>query len=477
MSSGSSSITGVTFNTGDNYPIQYANALFFADATRRCVWTMFANASGNPDKTNRAPLVTNATGRVVDIQMGLDGNLYYVDFDGGRIFRVAYFSANQPPTAVISAQPSTGAAPLLVQFNGGDSSDPENGALTYGWDLDDDGQFDDSSIVNPTFQYDEPGQHVARLRVVDPQGSFDTASKTITVNNTPPTATIAAPTSSLHWIVGQVINFSGGATDAEDGTLSASHLSWTLIMHHCAVPLDCHTHPITTINGVASGNFTAPDHDYPSFIEIKLTATDDGPSPLSDSVSVFIDPQAVDVTLDSSPRGLDLDIGEVDGLTPFTVQVIVGSNTTVAATSPQQLGETSFTYSSWSDGKGCHSQLHRTGSASDAHGHVQRRHGLPARDSRPAATTANACNGVENVQPGNRQLRRRDGSRLQRREFVHDRQLRAGERLHGHQQHERMHRRQCVYHRRHVQRWLMCGNAGRLQRRQSLQRRRDVQFD
>ena len=51
--------------------------------------------------------------------------------------------------------------------------------------------------------------------------------------NTPPTPVIDAPLSSLTWAVGDTINFSGHATDAQDRTLPASALTWTIILHHC----------------------------------------------------------------------------------------------------------------------------------------------------------------------------------------------------------------------------------------------------
>ena len=36
---------------------------------------------------------------------------------------------------------------------------------------------------------------------------------------------------------------------------------------------DCHTHPLQTFPGVASGSFRAPDHEYPSYLNLTLTAT------------------------------------------------------------------------------------------------------------------------------------------------------------------------------------------------------------
>ena len=52
----------------------------------------------------------------------------------------------------------------------------------------------------------------------------------------------------------------------------AARLSWSLVMQHC--PSNCHTHPVQDFPGVASGSFVAPDHEYPSYLELRLTATD-----------------------------------------------------------------------------------------------------------------------------------------------------------------------------------------------------------
>src|SRR5262249_17656795 len=231
-------------------------------------------ASGAPDPSTLATFAAGAAGPV-DLEIGPGGDLYYVAFDEGTIRRIQSFSANQPPVAVIRANPTGGPVPLTVQFDATGSSDPDPGdTLTYSSDLNGAGQYGDSTLAPPQSTYSTAGTIRAGLRVTDPPGATGTASILISVGNTAPTATITSPLGTTTWNVGDVITFSGSATDAQDGTLPPSALSWSLILHHC--PSNCHTHPVQDFIGVASGSFAAPDHDYPSYLELRLTATDSG---------------------------------------------------------------------------------------------------------------------------------------------------------------------------------------------------------
>jgi uncharacterized repeat protein (TIGR01451 family) len=341
----SSSTAGVAFYTGGPFPDSYDGALFFADYSRDCIWVMFPGTNGLPNPNNRATFVAPAA-NPVDLQVGPDGALYYPDFDGGTIRRIAY-SINEPPIASATGSPTSGPAPLTVNFDGSGSSDPEGGPLTYAWDLDGDGAFDDSTAVQPTYTYTQPGTYNARLRVTDNQNqSATSAPVTISANNSPPTATIDTPTAGTTWKVGDLISFSGHATDPQQGTLSASALSWDLILHHC--PSDCHTHGIQSWPGVASGSFNTPDHEYPSYLELRLTATDAGG--LTDTKTLQLDPRTVVLTFQSSPAGLQLVVGSSSSATPFTRTVIEGSNNSISAPSPQTLGGTDYAWASWSDG-------------------------------------------------------------------------------------------------------------------------------
>jgi glucose/arabinose dehydrogenase len=344
---GSSSIAGLAFEfTGATaYPAEYDNALFFADYSRDCIWVMPKGADGQPVPGQVRTFVAGAA-NPVNLEMGPGGELYYADFDGGTIRRIRY--TNQTPNAVASASPTSGSAPLAVTFDGSQSSDPDGGTLGYAWDLDGDGAFDDATTAQASWTYTAAGAYTATLRVTDGQGLSDTDAVTVTVGNTPPTATINTPTAGTTWRVGDTISFSGSATDTQDGNLPASSLSWQLLLQHC--PSNCHTHPLQSFSGVAGGSFSAPDHEHPSYLELRLTATDSGG--LTDTKSLRLDPRTVVLTFQTSPGGLRLAVNGSAATTTFTRTVIIGSSNTISAITPQAKSKQTYHFSSWSDGGG-----------------------------------------------------------------------------------------------------------------------------
>ena len=353
---GGSSITGLTFYSGGSYPPAYTGALVFADHSRNEVWAMMPGTNGLPDPASIQSLVGvdatgGAAGHPVDLVTGPGGDVFYVDMEGGSVHRIVYTAANQPPTARIAASPTTGSAPLAVAFDGTGSTDPEGGALTYSWDLDGNGTFGDATGSTASYTYTADGTYTPSLRVTDSGGASATATTTISVGNTAPAAVIDTPGPSLTWRVGDTIAFSGHATDAQDGTLPATSLTWSVIMNHCSSPTSCHTHLVQQFDGVSSGSFTAPDHEYPCWIELRLTAPDSGG--LTSTAGVRLDPRTVVLTLRTNPAGLklaNLTLNSAAQSTPFSTTVVVGSANSVSAPSPQTQGRSTYYFISWSDG-------------------------------------------------------------------------------------------------------------------------------
>ncbi len=228
--------------------------------------------------------------------------LYYATRNGSEIRRIAYTGTlNRNPVANATANPTFGALPLSVQFNGSGSTDPDNDPLTYEWDFQNDGT-PNSTAVAPTHLYTTAGVYSAKLTVRDGKGGENSTTVRIDAGNTPPTPVIETPLASTLFASDQHFILHGSATDAEDGPLSNSSLTWQVILHHST-----HTHPFlepTTGNDI---EIIAPqpedlDAASTSYLEIRLTATDS--NGLTQTISQELRPKFVDVTFQTNPSGL-----------------------------------------------------------------------------------------------------------------------------------------------------------------------------
>ncbi len=275
---GSSSITGITFlKSNSNYPSRYDDGLFFTDWNRGCIWFV-PDAGGNPDfaaveKFADLRRDSEDDGGAVWLGMTPAGDLIYADFNRGEIRAIRYYPVNAKPNATFTATPSYGALPLVVKFDASGSTDPDGDALTYAWDLDGDGLYDDSTAKKPSRTYSSVASIVVRLRVTDDgvPSEFDTASKTIFAGSWAPIISMTKPKTTVTWEQGTVIPFAATATD-EDGSIGASGFRWVFSVSHC--PSNCHLHEVQSFDGVKSGSFVAPYHEAPSSIVVELTVTD-----------------------------------------------------------------------------------------------------------------------------------------------------------------------------------------------------------
>ena len=405
-----SSISALSFYTGSTYPSEYGGALFFGDHSRNCIWAMMPGTNGLPDPSNLR-LIESGAANPVDIEQGPDGDLYYVDFDGGTIHRISYGStvtcsagtwdAQYFNNTTLSGTPALEQCESSINHDWGSGS-PAAGISADGFSVRWSGQFsfpggsttfnvtaddgirlfldgnplidqwqDQSATFNATTTV-AAGTHTVTVEYYDDTGpAVARATWQAAGTNTAPVPVIDTPSSSLTYAVGDAISFSGHATDAEDGTLPASALTWTLIIHHCTTPTTCHIHDIQSWSGVSSGSLNAPDHGYPSYLELQLTATDS--ANVSTTTSVSLQPKTVDLTFASSPSGLSLAVDGIASTTPFTQTVIQKSANSLSATSPQTLNGTNYAFSSWSDSGAATHNIDRPDLAGHIHGDVRGR--------------------------------------------------------------------------------------------------------
>ncbi|MCB1185866.1 hypothetical protein KDL29_01755 [bacterium] len=90
---------------------------------------------------------------------------------------------NQPPEIIVTADVTSGDAPLRVEFDASGSSDPDGEIVLYVWDWEGDGQVDASSQSSPYAYhiYNEIGWYHPQLTIWDDMGGSATATIDIEV--------------------------------------------------------------------------------------------------------------------------------------------------------------------------------------------------------------------------------------------------------------------------------------------------------
>ncbi len=368
-----SAIGGISFYEGDDFPPDYKGALFFSDPVRGCVYVMHPGKDGKPDPFTTERFLREAQIYPgVDIEEGPDGALYYAslfgdeDFGFGAIHRITY--APGAPTARLEASPQWGSVesgPLQVTLDASASSDPNKDSLEFEWDLNGDGEFETVGGETQELEFtkkeleeieaeaelkDEKPKlnRVVTVRVSD--GEFDSIARvTIYPGDEPPKPVIELPKPTMTWGVGQKITLIGSALNSNENKLTGLALYWSIRIAHCPTgPENCHKHPLQVFAGLKEGSFLAPEHDYPSYIEITLRATDK--RGLAASKTIQIDPRTVQLSMSSNPPGIPLTAGLLSKPSPFALTAIEGSHVPISAPQTVQVNGHTYTWQSWSDG-------------------------------------------------------------------------------------------------------------------------------
>ncbi|MDD5511040.1 MAG: SdrD B-like domain-containing protein [Dehalococcoidales bacterium] len=154
------------------------------------------------------PSITHVTGDIYAIS-------YRGKDDDGWLKTISIEGCCTPPVANFTASPTSGCAPLTINFNDTSTGSPTD----WSWDFDNDGN-PDSTDQNPSYQYTIAGTYTVKLTVTNACGSDDETKTGYVTVYANPDCTITAPSAVCEGTTGHVAS----VPDAGGG---ASY-SWTL---------------------------------------------------------------------------------------------------------------------------------------------------------------------------------------------------------------------------------------------------------
>jgi PKD repeat protein len=329
--------------TGDLYPAGYRGTVFWGDFGAGFLRRMQLNSSGQVASMTNVAAGWNES---VDIESAPNGDITWVDLNGwgdsaGFVDRLRYTPGNANPVAVAAASPTSGTAPLTVNFDGSGSSDPDHDALTYDWDFGDGSAH--GSGAKPSHTYGD-GTYTTTLTVSDGRGRSDTDTIQINASNTPPVPSIDAPVVGAKYRDGTALTVTGSATDAEENTLPASAFRWSVVLFH-----KDHQHLLSNPSGVKTFQMTpVRDHDADSHYVIRLTVTDAGGASVTTEREIF--PETVPLHLRSIPTGAPLSYAGSALTAPWDTDTTIGFVGTVTAAQSFVSGGIQRDFLRWSSG-------------------------------------------------------------------------------------------------------------------------------
>ncbi|RKR91143.1 PKD domain-containing protein [Micromonospora pisi] len=247
-------------NTSETkFPEYYDNSVVFGEFTRDKLFMMRTNGSGQLVGVEQF-LPGVIFDNPMEMEFGPDGNLYVLEYGDGffranpdaQLSMIRYVKGTRSPIAQLAANPTSGQAPLPVQFSSAGSSDPDPGeSISFAWDFDSNGTVD-SADPNPTYTYTTNGVYHAKLTVTDSSGKTAVLTREIVVGNTAPTVTVTVPAGGTFFNWGDTVPYTVAVTDPEDGTIDCSRVTVAFVLGH-----DSHGHGETETTG-CTGTLPTP---------------------------------------------------------------------------------------------------------------------------------------------------------------------------------------------------------------------------
>lgn len=276
-------------------------------------------ANGTPDITFE--LIESES---VVVQAG--GSVINTDFVGTSIAVTNAAPPNQQPQASFTAAPTSGIAPVQVDFDASGSNDPDGTIVSYDWDF---GDGNTGNGVSPSHTYLAAGNYTVTLTVTDDDGDSDTETENISITaeqvNTPPSLD---PVSDVTQTVGTNITLNFTASDPDEN----DNLNFFFLLENENGNPVSNSNYTFTDNGDGTASFSWNTAQVASgTYDAELTVTD-GEAPATTFFSIILEEAVVtpdpEVMVGYDPKEQEVFEGEA-----FSVTVTLQPNAPVGITS------------------------------------------------------------------------------------------------------------------------------------------------
>ncbi|REG81362.1 PQQ-dependent sugar dehydrogenase [Algoriphagus antarcticus] len=218
-------------NSEVRFPGYYNEKLFIYDWMRNWIFTVSLTENFEYDTMERFMPETHFE-KPMDMQFGKNGSLYVLEYgtfwrannDDSGLYRIVFSEGNRNPEVKISADKSTGATPLTVNFSSAGTQDLDtDDAVKFQWEFGDNGAT--STDENPSYTFNEPGVFKVKLTATDLKGETASSFLEVKVGNDAPKVSIDWEGNRSFYFGEETINYAVTATDKEDGQIDPSQIN------------------------------------------------------------------------------------------------------------------------------------------------------------------------------------------------------------------------------------------------------------
>ncbi|MBN3584148.1 ThuA domain-containing protein [Algoriphagus aestuarii] len=210
------------YNADTKFPEYYDGKIFIYDWIRGWIKAVTIKENGDFDKMEPF-MASTKFNAPIDMEMGPDGRMYILEYGNGwfaknpdaGLFRIDYNGGNRAPQiSAISADKTSGKNPLTVIFTA-KSSDPENDALTYTWDLGN-GETKSTDVPTLTHTFNSIGEYEVKVTATDPAGLTGTSGMaSVYSGNIAPEVSIAIQGNKSFYFPGKKVAYQVSVSDAD----------------------------------------------------------------------------------------------------------------------------------------------------------------------------------------------------------------------------------------------------------------------